>query len=92
MKTYHNNCVRGISYDTHPVQKEKNHKKSALVITMMVFQDDLFQPKNAKKSALDNDAITESANQNRIIAKHFQITGLDGTVNICINVLTKEVL
>ena len=59
---------------------------------MMVFQDDLFQPKNAKKSALDNDAITESANQNRIIAKHFQITGLDGTVNICINVLTKEVL
>ena len=41
---------------------KKNHKKSALVIAVMVFQDDLFLPKNVKKSALDNDAITKSAN------------------------------
>ena len=41
---------------------KKTHKKSALVIAVMVFQDDLFLPKNVKKSALDNDAITKSAN------------------------------
>ena len=34
----------------------------AEVIAVMVFQDDLFLPKNVKKSALDNDAITKSAN------------------------------
>ena len=34
----------------------------AEVIAVMVFQDDLFLPKNVKKSVLDNDAITKSAN------------------------------
>ena len=50
----------------------------AEVIAVMVFQDDLFLPKNIKKSMLDNDAITKSANLDRIIAKHCQHTGLDG--------------
>ena len=34
----------------------------AEVIAVMVFKDDLFLPKNVKKSALDYDAITKSAN------------------------------